>query len=45
MSCPPAALALQVSQQLLPRCHDSFLLKSIEGSDHIPLGLVIKLAA
>jgi exodeoxyribonuclease III len=31
-----------VSRPLLSRCHDSFILRSVEGSDHVPIGLVLK---
>ncbi|KAI8469193.1 MAG: Endonuclease/exonuclease/phosphatase [Monoraphidium minutum] len=33
-----------VSESLAPRVHDSFILKDVEGSDHVPLGLVLKKA-
>ena len=33
---------LQVSQALISRVHDSYMLQDVMGSDHCPLGLVIK---
>jgi exodeoxyribonuclease III len=32
----------QVSQALSSRVHDSYMLQDVMGSDHCPLGLVIK---
>jgi exonuclease III len=31
-----------VSQSLAPRVHDSYILKEVTGSDHVPLGVVIR---
>lgn len=31
-----------VSEDLAPRVHDAYILKEITGSDHVPLGIVIK---
>ncbi|GBF99865.1 hypothetical protein Rsub_12505 [Raphidocelis subcapitata] len=33
---------LLVSQSLAPRVHDAFILRDVLGSDHVPLGVVIK---
>jgi len=34
----------QVSDDLAPRVHDAYILKEVTGSDHAPLGIVIKQA-
>jgi exodeoxyribonuclease-3 len=31
-----------VSKDLAERCYDSFMLKDVAGSDHLPIGLVLK---
>lgn len=36
---------IQVSQALASQVHDSFILKEVEGSDHVPIGLVLKSSA
>jgi hypothetical protein len=33
---------LQVSEELASAVHDSYILKHVTGSDHVPLGIVIK---
>jgi hypothetical protein len=35
---------LQVSSSLADKVHDSYILKEVTGSDHVPLGLVLKKA-
>ena len=30
------------SSSLVPRAHDSYCLPSFEGSDHVPLGLILR---
>jgi exonuclease III len=37
-------LLLQVSSGLAGQVHDSYILKDVSGSDHVPLGLVLKKA-
>jgi hypothetical protein len=39
-----ALLLLQVSSSLADKVHDSYILKEVTGSDHVPLGLVLKKA-
>jgi hypothetical protein len=41
----PSPPPRQVSEALAPRVHDSFILKEVDGSDHVPLGLVIRAPA
>jgi len=31
-----------VSQNLKDRCHDAFILRSVKGSDHVPVGLTLR---
>ena len=31
-----------VSAEMAPLCHDAYILKDVEGSDHVPLGLVLR---
>jgi exonuclease III len=33
-----------VTEDLAPQVHDAYILKEITGSDHVPLGIVIKKA-
>jgi exonuclease III len=33
---------LQVSSALHDKVHDSYILKEVTGSDHVPIGLVVK---
>jgi exodeoxyribonuclease-3 len=33
-----------VSKALAPRVHDAWILPEVEGSDHVPLGVVIRKA-
>lgn len=35
-------VCVQVSEDLAPNVHDAYILKEITGSDHVPLGIVIK---
>jgi exonuclease III len=39
---PLLLLLLQVSCGLAGQVHDSYILKDVSGSDHVPLGLVLK---
>jgi hypothetical protein len=40
--CAAVRILHQVSADLAERVHDSYILKDILGSDHVPLGVVIK---
>jgi exonuclease III len=42
MLCLFAIRIAQVSPSLADRVHDSFILKDVLGSDHCPIGLVLK---
>jgi hypothetical protein len=38
----PVHCCMQVTDDLAPQVHDAYILKEITGSDHVPLGIVIK---
>lgn len=40
--CVLLASCAQVSSDLAEKVHDSYILKEVTGSDHCPLGIVIK---
>jgi hypothetical protein len=39
---PPAPCILQVSEALWPSVHDCYHLHDVMGSDHCPVGVVLK---
>lgn len=42
--CLLLVVCVQVTSDLADKVHDSYILKEIKGSDHAPLGIVIKKA-